>query len=109
MNPDPADELDALLADLEERVQAIRDFRCRHQLERTATRKLARRMIALARHWRKEVAAVPATVSDTVANATASRVGSAGKQCNRLSIGATNASKSSGSDQVRARAPRAGR
>lgn len=73
-----ADELDALLADLEERVQAIRNFQCLHGLERTATRRLARRMIGLAKHWRSEIAARPGTLLDTVvATATAPRVGSA--------------------------------
>jgi hypothetical protein len=64
----PAGELDAMLTDLAERAQEARDFQCLHGLERTETRKLARRMIALAWHWRREVAAVrPDTVSDVVA------------------------------------------
>jgi hypothetical protein len=71
-------ELDAMLADLAQRVQAVRDFQCQHGLERSATRNLPRRMIRLARHWRKEIAAEPGTMCDSVvAIATAQRVGPA--------------------------------
>jgi hypothetical protein len=73
----PADGLDAMLAELEEQVQAIRNFQCQHQLERHATRKLARQMIRLSHHWRAEVAAVADTVSDGRCDATAQRVGAA--------------------------------
>jgi hypothetical protein len=98
----PADELDAMLADVEERVQAIRDFQCQHRLERTATRKLARRMIGLAKHWRSEVAASRGTLSDkVVATATAPRgLARQTQQVHRLSKGATSASQSSGSDKA---------
>jgi hypothetical protein len=95
------DEVDAMLADLEERVQAIRDFQCQHQLERTATRKLARRMIGLARHWRTEVAAAAGTLSNSRCYAAAQRIGSADTSGPPSADRSNDASKSSRSDQVR--------
>jgi hypothetical protein len=73
----PAAELDAMLADLAKQVQATRDFQCAHGYDCTATRTPARRMIALAKQWRSEVAARRDTLSNVVATPPLRRVGSA--------------------------------
>jgi hypothetical protein len=67
----PANELDAMLADQAQQVQAIRDFQPVHGYECTATRTPARRMIALAKQWRSEVAARRDTLSQRRCYATA--------------------------------------
>jgi hypothetical protein len=104
-----AGELDAMLADLAERAQAIRNFACMHGLERHSTRRSAKRVIALIAYWRQEVAAAGATLSDSRCFATAQRVGSADTSGPPSADRSNDASKPSGSDQVRAQAPRAGR
>jgi transposase len=73
-------ELDAMLADLADRAQAVRDFQCQSGQDRHATRKLPKRVIAAISDWRKGVAAEHGTMCNSVvATATASRVGSADK------------------------------
>jgi hypothetical protein len=105
-----ADELDAMLADLAERVQDIRDFQCQHGYECTATRNPPKRMIALAKHWRSEIAARRGTLSDAVvATPPHSGLARQTQQVHRLSKGATSASQSSGRRQARPRAASTGR
>jgi hypothetical protein len=75
-----ADELGTMLADLAERVQRIRDFKCQHGYECRATRNPPKRTIVLAEHWRSEVAVRRATLSNRSVVATPpllARVGSA--------------------------------
>ncbi len=73
-----AQQLDAALADLAARAQAARDLQCQAGLDRHATRRLPKRVIAAINDWRKAVAAESDTLSrSVVAIATAQRVGSA--------------------------------
>jgi hypothetical protein len=100
-------ELDAMLADLAEQAQSIRDFQCQHGLEHTSTRRLAKRVIRLAEHWRSEVAVRRDTLSNSSVVAMPPRSGLARQASSPPSVDRSNdAGKSSGSDQVRAQAPR---
>jgi hypothetical protein len=69
-----ASELDAMLADLAEQAQAIRDFQCQHGLDRHSTRKQPKWAIAAINDWRRAVAAAT-MCNSVVAIATASRIG----------------------------------
>jgi len=70
--------LDAMLADLADRAQAVRDFQCRSGQDRHSTRRLPKRAIAAINDWRNGVTAHHDMLCNSVvANATAQRAGPA--------------------------------
>jgi hypothetical protein len=94
-------ELDAMLADLAEQAQHCRDFACRHGLERSSTRKLARQAIRVVDRWRRKAAAAANTVSNSRCYAAAQRIGAADTSGPRSADRSNDVSKSSRSDQAR--------
>jgi enoyl-CoA hydratase/carnithine racemase len=73
-----ARQLDAMLADLAERAQTVRDFQCQSGQDRHTTRRLPKRAIAAINDWRKGVASEHATMCNgVVASPPHKRVGTA--------------------------------